>query len=166
MQTIRFRFLPLTMLGYIVVNAISCRDFGPMLDAEKAAASAPSTSASPGDTDEVAPEMSGPLAPDPGIKRRAKNALIPFGAVMGTAFAGMVAQGVGAIRALPLAGRPAVTLVNCLRYADSVRLPQPIGGQLGAHLRRAVPIGDCSEITETAGDCSGDDAISRSERAA
>ena len=122
MQTIRFRFLPLTMLGYIIVNAITCRDFGPMLDAENAAAAAPSTPASPGDADEAEPEMTGPLAPEPGIKKRAKNALIPFGAVMGTAFAGMVAQGVGAIRAIPLAGRPTVTLVNCLRYADSVRL--------------------------------------------
>ena len=36
-STLRYRFLPLLMLVFLLINAITGRDFGPMLDEERAA---------------------------------------------------------------------------------------------------------------------------------
>jgi len=122
LATLQYRFLPLCMLVFMLINAISGRDFGPMLDEERAALllpDAPASSSADGER-AAAPSPDGPLDPPVGTPLRARNALLPFGAVMGVAFGGMIAQGLGAIAQLPLATRPAPTLVNALRYADSV----------------------------------------------
>jgi Na+/H+ antiporter NhaC len=62
----------------------------------------------------------GALDPAPGTPLRAVNALVPFGIVLAASFGGMVFQGLAAIAAMPAAVRPAVSIVNSLRYADSV----------------------------------------------
>lgn len=116
--TLQYRFLPLCMLVFLLLNAVSGRDFGPMLAEERAAQLLPDAPAS--DSPEGAAAPTGPLDPPAGTPLRARNALLPFGAVMGVAFGGMVAQGLGAIAQLPLASRPAPTVINALRFADSV----------------------------------------------
>ena len=126
LQTLRFRFFPLTLLIFVLLTCVTGRDFGPMATAEeeKAATTDESASVLPSaDAGEavLAPgDESDPLAPKKGTPLRSRNALLPFAAVILGAFGGMMYQGFDAILALPELGRPALTLVNALRYADSV----------------------------------------------
>lgn len=125
LQNVPYRFLPLSCLSFILINVLTGRDFGPMLQEERDAAAAPAPPLAPsagGGAEETAPEVDEPgdLDPKPGTPLRAKNALLPFGAVLAASFCGMVLQGKGVIASMPPAARPAATLVNALRCADPV----------------------------------------------
>jgi len=125
LATLPYRFLPLSMLVFLLIGALTGRDFGPMLAAERAVVrDAGSTddggSAEGADEATVVENGPGPLDPAPGTPLRAINALLPFGIVIVSSFAGMVLQGLNAIRAMPELVRPAATLVNALRFSDSV----------------------------------------------
>ena len=119
--SVRLRFFPLCMLGFVGLGAVSGRDFGPMLAEEAAALEGDGEGDGDGDGEDAAEGASaGALDPSPSTPLRAVNALVPFGCVLGASFCGMVVQGLGAIAAMDAAVRPAASLVNALRYADSV----------------------------------------------
>ena len=94
-------------------------DFGPMLDEEKRAVTIGGGGVMAMEA-EAAEEAERRRRVDPGGVLRAVNALLPTGVVMVTAFCGMVYQGQVAIAALPASQAVEPTLVNCLRFADSV----------------------------------------------
>lgn len=119
LSTLRFRFFPLCLLMFLGISTVTGRDFGPMLEAEREAEQGSASELAVVDS-EPQPEADGPLDPDPETPLRAVNALLPFGSVLAASFAGMVLQGLGVIKAMAPATRPAATLVNALRYADSV----------------------------------------------
>lgn len=118
LTTLRFRFFPLCLMLFLALQIATGRDFGPMLEAEKEALRGGKVDG--GGAGAVGAMAAGPLDPEPGTPLRAANALLPFGAVLAASFAGMVAQGLGAIAGMAPAVRPAATVVNALRYADSV----------------------------------------------
>ena len=137
LTTIPMRYFPLSMLAFVVFGAFTGRDFGPMLAAERealaetaeasspaaAAAEAEATAAAaPVDDDgeELAVGGDGALDPAAGTPLRARNALLPFSMVLLASFSGMVFQGLDVISGMEAAVRPEATLVNALRYADSV----------------------------------------------
>ena len=122
-RTIPYRFFPLSILAFLIAGALSGKDFGPMLDEEKRAVTiggGGGVAAMEAEAAEEAEAAAGELDPKPGTPLRAVNALLPFGVVMVTAFCGMVYQGQVAIAALPASQAVEPTLVNCLRFADSV----------------------------------------------
>ena len=123
LTTTQFKFFPLSMLAFVVLGAVTGRDFGPMLAAERESLADGGADAATDDADADADADvggDGPLDPAPGTPLRASNALLPFGAILVAAFGGMVWQGMSTIGAMPAATRPAATLVNALCYADSV----------------------------------------------
>ena len=122
-RTIPYRFFPLSILAFLIAGALSGKDFGPMLDEENRAVTiggGGGVAAMEAEAAEEAEAAAGELDPKPGTPLRAVNALLPFGVVMVTAFCGMVYQGQVAIAALPASQAVEPTLVNCLRFADSV----------------------------------------------
>ncbi len=93
--SILFRFYPIfaLVLGFTV--AFSCRDFGPMLKAERRASD---TGKLVGEGDVPLADYDSPeLAPVPGKPRRAANALLPIATVIGVTLAGLWLTGVGAV---------------------------------------------------------------------
>lgn len=138
LTTLPLRFFPICMLAYVAIAAATATDYGPMAQAEaeaaaeadalEANAAAAGAAAAGGvfvdmaDMEQGAAEdlALGPCDPRPGTPLRSRNALVPFITVVVVALGGMLAQGATAVAALPLAVRPALTLVTALRYADSV----------------------------------------------
>ena len=114
------RFFPWCMTIFVLLGALTGRDFGPMLEAERAALKQPSEPVSSEEGSSEKAALVGALDPAPGTPLRAVNALVPFGIVLAASFGGMVFQGLSAIAAMPAAVRPAASIVNSLRYADSV----------------------------------------------
>ncbi len=93
--SILFRFYPIfaLVLGFTV--AFSCRDFGPMLKAERRASD---TGKLVGEGDVPLADYDSPeLAPVAGKPRRAANALLPIATVIGVTLAGLWLTGVGAV---------------------------------------------------------------------
>jgi len=121
--TLPLRYFPLCMIIFVLLGALTGRDFGPMLKAERDALDEGGAGASEEGTaveEPVEDVSTGALDPEPSTPLRAVNALVPFGCVLAASFGGMVSQGLGVIAAMPAAIRPAASLVNALRYADSV----------------------------------------------
>ena len=123
LTTIPMRFFPLSMLAFLLIGALTNRDFGPMLTEERAALAADDADAADADADAdkvVAESGGGALDPAAGTPLRAVNALLPFACVLVASFGGMVMQGLDVIGSMPAGVRPDATVVNALRYADSV----------------------------------------------
>lgn len=119
MRTVPYRFLPLLLLAVLALTMITQRDIGPM-----ARVAAPSSRAAvrgkpAAATAAAAPP--GPLEPNPGTDLRAINALLPFGTIVVSTFAGMLMDGASKIRAMPLEARPPLTLMRMLGECDSLR---------------------------------------------
>ena len=127
-QTLRFRFFPLSMLSLVGAVCALDRDFGPMAESEGKeedsgegnVATLGAGGSQPEATTVTSLAAAGPLDPKPETPRRAVNALVPFGIVVASSFAGMIVQGRCAINALPAATRPSLTLMNTLRFSDSI----------------------------------------------
>ncbi len=100
--SIPFRFYPIFALVLGVTIAISCRDLGPMLKAERRA----STTGEVYDPKDVplADYSSTALAPKPGAPKRARNAVIPILVLMFGTVAGMIITGAPAVEQAPGAG--------------------------------------------------------------
>lgn len=128
LKTIPYRFLPLASLLLLTASIGSGRDFGSMLEEERQAqqpSGATADVAAMKTTEQPQPAVeqqqeAGPLDPSPGTPLRARNALLPFIAVLAASFSGMVSQGLAAIAAMPEAVRPAASIITALRYSDSV----------------------------------------------
>lgn len=90
-QTIPYRFYPILTLVLGFTIAATCRDFGPMLRAERRASETGDVIAA-GDTP-LADYNSPALSPTPGIPHRAFNALLPIATVIVVALGGMYTSG-------------------------------------------------------------------------
>lgn len=120
LATLPYRLLPLIFIGLVAVSAFSGRDFGAIADAEAAAAARGPAGAAAGAAAVDAPpaaEEGGPLDPKPGTPLRPLNALLPFGAIIVSAFLGMLVD--GATRLGPAARGAGV--FGMLAACDSVR---------------------------------------------
>lgn len=94
-----FRFFPLFYLLLIVIVLLSGKDFGPMRASESGRSEA-SSMGNQGEGEGRVAEAggaSGGIRPKAGTPLRSFNALIPFAAVIGVTFAGMVLDGIGKI---------------------------------------------------------------------
>lgn len=91
LETIPFRFYPILALVLGFTIAATCRDFGPMLEAELRASETGAVVA-PGDTP-LADYNSAALTAPGDIPHRALNALIPIATVVGVAIGGMYVSG-------------------------------------------------------------------------
>ncbi len=93
--SILFRFYPIFALVLGFTIAFSCRDFGPMLRAERRASE---TGKLVSDDDVALADYDSPeLSPVAGKPRRAVNALAPIAAVIGVTLAGLWITGVSAV---------------------------------------------------------------------
>jgi Na+/H+ antiporter NhaC len=89
--SIAYRFYPIFALVLGFTIAFSCKDFGPMLKAERRAAETGKVVAD-GDVP-LADYSTSSLAPPPGVPHRAVNALIPIGVVIGVTIGGLYVSG-------------------------------------------------------------------------
>ena len=115
LRTVPHRFYPLLMLWFGLLVAVSGRDFGPMLRAERRARREGKPlrdGARPAASFEDAA-----LAPRPGVPQRMLNALVPIGVVILVIAAGLGIDGLAKVRAAGL--EPG--LRNILAQADSYR---------------------------------------------
>ena len=90
-DSIPFRFYPILALVLGFTIAFACRDFGPMLRAERRASETGKVIAD-GDTP-LADYTSSGLAPEPGAVLRSRNAIIPMLVVIVVAIGGMYVSG-------------------------------------------------------------------------
>ncbi|CAM9370968.1 unnamed protein product [Ectocarpus sp. 12 AP-2014] len=128
LRSLPFRFFPLFYLLLIIIVLVSGRDFGPMASSEDSG----STDAVSGDPNDESPASGsqlegdsaagggegGGITPKAGTPLRSRNALVPFAAVIGVTFLGMILDGISKIEA----GGNEVpkTMVNILSSCDSV----------------------------------------------
>lgn len=106
LRSLPFRFFPLFYLLLIVIVLVSGRDFGPMQRAESrggatGSATVPESPASDSqlEADTTGGGGGGGITPKAGTPLRSRNALIPFAAVIGVTFAGMILDGISKIEA-------------------------------------------------------------------
>lgn len=90
LKSIAYSFYPILSILFVLAIAVSRRDFGPMVEAEKIARErkAPPTA----DDGRLINEE---LDPKPGVQQRALNALIPIVVMIATLFAGLYITGDG-----------------------------------------------------------------------
>lgn len=106
LRSLPFRFFPLFYLLLIVIVLVSGRDFGPMQSAENrsvttGSAKVPESPASGSqlEADATGGGDVGGITPKAGTPLRPRNALVPFGAVIGVTFVGMILDGISKIEA-------------------------------------------------------------------
>mmetsp|Transcript_13118 Transcript_13118/g.28334 ORF Transcript_13118/g.28334 Transcript_13118/m.28334 type:complete len:630 (-) Transcript_13118:313-2202(-) len=141
MRTLPYRFFPVLLLALVPILLFSGREAGPMAQVRAPPAPArrgsvgttssptqsaegPTCGAADGDPQPptLAPELDAndPLSPKPGTKLRAINALLPFGTIVVTTFAGMLLDGASKVRAMPAESRVPLSLVSMLSECDSI----------------------------------------------
>jgi len=125
MRSIPYRFFPVLLLLLVPILLATGKDLGPMAryplpTTTAAPARKPARGGGGGAAAEGDAGADGPLAPKPGVPYRAVNALLPFSTIAIGTFGGMLYDGAAKIGAMPLAERPALSLVNILSASDSV----------------------------------------------
>ncbi len=90
LKSIAYSFYPILSILFVLAIALSRRDFGPMVEAERIARER--KAAPVADNTRLINEE---LDPKPGVEQRALNALVPIVVMIGTLFAGLYITGEG-----------------------------------------------------------------------
>ena len=95
LQSIPYNFYPIWTLIFVIAIGATGRDFGPMLKAEQRASQEGKVLRDGADVDANAGEDGGDLQMKEGAPRRAFNAVIPIGVLIGTVAVGLYVTGSG-----------------------------------------------------------------------
>lgn len=126
LRSLPFRFFPLFYLLLIIIVLVSGKDFGPMASSEDSggsdAVSADPNAESPASGSQLEGDSAdgggggGGITPKAGTPLRSRNALVPFAAVIGVTFLGMILDGLSKIEAAGNEVRWASKASNVVRY--------------------------------------------------